>query len=181
MSTFQGKICPVYIRKIWKSTFCSKSLKRWQNRCSGSTTKRARIKLIFCVLHCQIIDFDISWYRDPYLAVQWPVMCSSSSTISNRENDAILRQECHRAKMTLATWRGDLRHHWNGIFRLGPVHQVLKCQRGYRAISRNHIRCVGIQNSQQPPLSLWMDRVAHPERYETKTGFLERSTAGEII
>ena len=30
-------------------------------------------------------------------------MCSSSSTISDPQNDAILRQVCHSAKMTLGT------------------------------------------------------------------------------
>ena len=48
-------------------------------------------------------------------------MGSSSSTISNRENDAVLRQVCHRSKMTPATGWCAFRLFWNGIFHQEPV------------------------------------------------------------
>ena len=52
------------MRKGWKSTLCSKLLKRWQNRRSTSFPKSARIEQIFCVLVSHIITVDLSPNHD---------------------------------------------------------------------------------------------------------------------
>ena len=79
------------------------------------------LRWLFCVWFSEINAFHWPPQPGPQLSSHGTDMCSNSSTLANRQNETILHQVCHRAKLTLATGWDAFRLLWNDIFRQGPV------------------------------------------------------------